>query len=93
MIGNLDIALNVFLARSHLGKNAGQQVIRSRPLHLRRDAFAFRGFTASRLYIVPSMDLVVARLGYAPQNWGEETLLPAILAAVTDRGSAKSDKK
>jgi CubicO group peptidase (beta-lactamase class C family) len=58
-----------------------------------RDAFAFRGFTASRLYIVPSMDLVVARLGYAPQNWGEETLLPAILAAVTDRGAAKSDKK
>ena len=58
-----------------------------------RDAFAFRGFTASRLYIVPSLDLVVARLGYAPQNWGEETLLPAILAAITDRGSAKSDKK
>src|ERR1700691_4958071 len=34
-----------------------------------RDAFAFRGFTASRLYIVPSLDLVGARLGYAPQNW------------------------
>jgi CubicO group peptidase (beta-lactamase class C family) len=49
-----------------------------------RDAFAFRGFTASRLYIVPSLDLVVARLGYAPQNWGEETLLPAVLAAIID---------
>ena len=55
-----------------------------------RDAFAFRGFTASRLYIVPSLDLVVARLGYAPQNWGEENLLPGILAAITD---TPSDKK
>jgi CubicO group peptidase (beta-lactamase class C family) len=49
-----------------------------------RDAFAFRGFTASRLYVVPSLDLVVARLGYAPQNWGEENLLPAVAAAVLD---------
>jgi CubicO group peptidase (beta-lactamase class C family) len=49
-----------------------------------RDAFAFRGFTASRLYIVPSLDLVVVRLGYAPQNWGEENLLPAVVAAVLD---------
>lgn len=56
-----------------------------------RDAFAFRGFTASRLYVVPSMDLVVARLGYAPQNWGEESLLPAVLAAITD--APKGDKK
>jgi CubicO group peptidase (beta-lactamase class C family) len=49
-----------------------------------RDAFAFRGYTASRLYVVPSLDLVVARLGYAPQNWGEDNLLPAVLAAITD---------
>lgn len=49
-----------------------------------RDAFAFRGYTASRLYIVPSLDLVVARLGYAPPNWGEDNLLPAVLAAITD---------
>jgi len=54
-----------------------------------RDAFAFRGFTASRLYIVPSLDLVVARLGYAPQNWGEENLLPGILATITDASSVK----
>jgi len=49
-----------------------------------RDAFAFMGFTASRLYIVPSLDLVVTRLGYAPQNWGEGTLLPAVVAAIVD---------
>jgi CubicO group peptidase (beta-lactamase class C family) len=50
-----------------------------------RDAFAFRGFTASRLYIIPSLDLVVARLAFAPQNWGEENLLPAVLAAINDK--------
>ena len=49
-----------------------------------RDTFAFRGFTASRLYVVPSLDLVVARLGYAPQNWDEGNLLPAVLDAITD---------
>ena len=49
-----------------------------------RDTFAFRGFTASRLYVVPSLDLVVVRLGYAPQNWDEGNLLPAVLAAITD---------
>ncbi len=54
-----------------------------------RDAFAFRGFTASRLYVVPSLDLVVARLGYAPQNWGEENLLPGVLAAIIDTPKAK----
>jgi CubicO group peptidase (beta-lactamase class C family) len=54
-----------------------------------RDAFAFRGFTASRLYVVPSLDLVVARLGYAPQNWGEENLLPGVLNAIIDTPKAK----
>jgi CubicO group peptidase (beta-lactamase class C family) len=58
-----------------------------------RDAFAFRGFTASRLYIVPSLDLVVARLGYAPQNWGEESLLPAVLAALTDKPTGNGKTK
>jgi CubicO group peptidase (beta-lactamase class C family) len=54
-----------------------------------RYAFAFRGFTASRLYVVPSLDLVVARLGYAPQNWGEENLLPGVLSAIIDAPKAK----
>jgi CubicO group peptidase (beta-lactamase class C family) len=54
-----------------------------------RDTFAFRGFTASRLYVVPSLDLVVARLGYAPQNWAEENLLPDVLATITDAPATK----
>jgi len=49
-----------------------------------RDAFAFKGYAANRCYIVPSLDLVVARVGYAPPNWGEDALLPAVLDAITD---------
>jgi CubicO group peptidase (beta-lactamase class C family) len=51
---------------------------------LPRDTFAFRGFTASRCYVVPSLDLVVVRLGYSPQNWGEESLLPGVAATILD---------
>jgi hypothetical protein len=38
---------------------------------------------------VPSLDLVVARLGYAPQNWGEENLLPGVLNAIIDSPASK----
>jgi CubicO group peptidase (beta-lactamase class C family) len=47
-----------------------------------RDAFAFKGFGANRCHVVPSLDLVVVRVGYAPPNWGEDSILPAILDAV-----------
>ncbi len=49
-----------------------------------RDAFAFKGYAANRCYIVPSLDLVVVRVGYTPPNWGEDALLPAVLDAVTE---------
>jgi CubicO group peptidase (beta-lactamase class C family) len=49
-----------------------------------RDAFAFKGYAANRCYIVPSMDLVVVRMGYTPPNWAEDSLLPAVLEAVRD---------
>jgi CubicO group peptidase (beta-lactamase class C family) len=49
-----------------------------------RDAFAFKGYGANRCYIVPSLDLVVVRVGYGPPNWGEDSLLPSIVGAVID---------
>jgi CubicO group peptidase (beta-lactamase class C family) len=58
--------------------------------NLPRDTYAFRGFTASRCYIVPSLDLVVVRLGYAPPNWGEESLLPGVVAAIVEPPRAGS---
>jgi CubicO group peptidase (beta-lactamase class C family) len=48
-----------------------------------KDAFAFMGFASNRCYVVPSLDLVVVRLGYAPGNWDEGSLLPAVVSAVT----------
>jgi CubicO group peptidase (beta-lactamase class C family) len=55
-----------------------------------KDAFAFMGYAANRCYIVPSLDLVVVRLGYAPTNWPEDALLPAVVGAITD--SSKNTK-
>jgi CubicO group peptidase (beta-lactamase class C family) len=54
-----------------------------------RDAFAFRGYGANRCYVVPSLDLVVVRIGDAPPNWGEESLLPAVMAAIIDQPRVK----
>lgn len=49
-----------------------------------RDAFAFKGYAANRCYIIPSLDLVVVRVGYTPPNWAEDALLPAVLDALTN---------
>ena len=40
MIGNLDVALDVFEARRRLRKHARQQIVRARALDLRSDALA-----------------------------------------------------
>lgn len=53
-----------------------------------KDAFAFQGYAANRCYIVPSLDLVVVRLGYAPINWPEGALLPAVIGAIADAGAS-----
>jgi CubicO group peptidase (beta-lactamase class C family) len=47
-----------------------------------KDAFAFKGYASSRCYIVPSLDLVVVRLGYAPPVWSEGALLGPIVSAI-----------
>jgi CubicO group peptidase (beta-lactamase class C family) len=47
-----------------------------------RDAFAFRGYASTRCYVVPSLDLVVVRLGYAPPMWEEGELLPSVVEAI-----------
>jgi CubicO group peptidase (beta-lactamase class C family) len=50
------------------------------------DAFAFQGYASNRCYVVPSLDLVVVRLGYAPVGWPEGALLPAVAASILDSG-------
>jgi len=49
-----------------------------------RDAFAFQGYGSNRCFVVPSLDLVVVRLGYAPPILPEGAILPAVVAAVVD---------
>lgn len=49
-----------------------------------RDAFAFQGYGSNRCYIVPSLDLVVVRLGYAPPVLPESAILPSVVHAVVD---------
>jgi len=49
-----------------------------------RDAFAFQGYGSNRCYVVPSLDLVVVRLGYAPPVWTENSILPGVVNAVVD---------
>ena len=50
-----------------------------------KDAFAFQGYGSNRCCVVPSLDLVVVRLGYAPPVWPEGALLPAVVSAIVTR--------
>jgi len=47
-----------------------------------KDAFALMGYASSRCYIVPSLDLVVARVGFKPSNFQEIMLLPGVVASI-----------
>lgn len=38
--------------------------------HVPKDAFAFMGFATNRCFVVPSLDLIVVRLGYGPNPIG-----------------------
>ena len=49
---------------------------------LPRDAFALSGYRSNRCYIIPSLDLVVARIGSGPATWEEQGLITGIVKAV-----------
>jgi len=51
---------------------------------LPRDAFAFVGFRSNRCYVVPSLDLVVVRIGSGPTAWDEQELIGRVVDAVRD---------
>jgi len=54
-----------------------------------RDAFAFQGYGSNRCYVVPSLDLVVVRLGYAPPVLPDNAILPAVVNAIVDSPAAR----
>lgn len=49
---------------------------------LPRDAFALAGYASSRCFVVPSLDLVVARVGTGPPAGGEQDLIEGVVNAV-----------
>jgi len=51
---------------------------------LPRDAYAASGYRSNRCYIIPSLDLVVARVGSGPTNWDEQWFMGDIVQAVLD---------
>ena len=50
---------------------------------LPRDAFALRGYNANRCFVIPSLDLVVARVGSGPVGWNEQAFIGDIVDAIT----------
>jgi CubicO group peptidase (beta-lactamase class C family) len=50
---------------------------------LPRDAFACSGYRSNRCYVVPSLDLVVARVGSGPATWDEQGLIAGVVGAIT----------
>jgi len=49
---------------------------------LPRDAFALRGYNSNRCFVIPSLDLVVARVGSGPVGWNEQGFMGGIVDAM-----------
>ena len=50
--------------------------------NLPRDMFALKGYRANCCYIVPSLDLVVVRVGSGPGMWDERDFISPIVASI-----------
>jgi CubicO group peptidase (beta-lactamase class C family) len=48
------------------------------------DMFAFEGYKSNRCYVIPSLDLVVARVGSGPSRWNEPDFIGAVVGAIMD---------
>ena len=50
---------------------------------LPKDMFALMGYRSNKCYIIPSLDLVVARVGSGPVSWNEPEFIGGIAKAAT----------
>jgi hypothetical protein len=50
--------------------------------------FALEGYRANRCYSIPSLDLVVARVGSGPATWDEVGLISSVVAAISTEESS-----
>jgi CubicO group peptidase (beta-lactamase class C family) len=46
------------------------------------DMFLMAGYRANRCYVVPSLDLVVARVGQGPVTWDEKVVIQSVIDAI-----------
>ncbi len=49
---------------------------------LPHDMFVIGGYRSNRCYVIPSLDLVVARIGTGPVGWNESGLIGGIVSAI-----------
>jgi len=49
---------------------------------LPRDAFAAMGYRSNKCYVIPSLDLVVARVGSGPSTWDEQGLIGGVVDGI-----------
>lgn len=49
---------------------------------LPRDASALMGYRSNKCYVIPSLDLAVARVGSGPPTWDEQGLIGGIVEAI-----------
>ena len=52
--------------------------------NLATDMFAFEGHTTNRCYIIPSLDLLVVRIGAGPIRWNEQDFISAIVDTIIE---------
>lgn len=50
--------------------------------NLPKDMFAFEGHNSNRCYVIPSLDLVVTRIGSGPVRWNEQDFISGIVDAI-----------
>ena len=46
------------------------------------DMFALEGHNCNRCYVIPSLDLVVARLDSEPTRWNEKDFIGGVIATI-----------
>ncbi|MHB0877116.1 MAG: serine hydrolase domain-containing protein [Anaerolineae bacterium] len=51
---------------------------------LPRDAFALKGYRRNGCYIIPSLDLVVARVASGPPAWDDQALIGGIVESIVE---------
>ena len=44
--------------------------------------FALEGHNCNRCYVIPSLELVVARLGSGPTRWNEQDFIKGVIATI-----------